>query len=257
MSLNDDYSRAKNELTTTKNWILWIEPWETIMKGIEVVSEAISSKNAYRIHVLQEGIVTKPIRLWHSSKKLKFMNPVCETITGEAEELPVYFHSIGTVPESELIKKWVEKCPLSIEPLYYYACDLLIRKKWQEFLNAADHYIFMEKKPQMSLTMTKYYCAMVNCYVLKDFQKAVNYLLPCLAEKPSMAEFWCMLGDIYYAGGLYEKAQVFYDNALILGSRRLRDLWPLEVSKYKEYPTKMSEACRSVVNSVKNYVGRK
>lgn len=257
LSLNDDYSQVRNFLAAKKGWVLWLEPWETILRGSDTILSALKEEAAYRLHVLQEGTVTKQVRLWHSSLGLKFVNPVYETVVAEAADLSVYLHSTGDTPDVSLIQKWAERCPLATEPLYYQACSLLVRKKWKEFLTAADHYIFQEKGPKMSLTMTQYYCAMVHCYVTKNFQAAVNYLLPCLAERPTMAEFWCLLGDIYYAGKLYEKAAIFYDNAAVLGSRRLKDLWPLEVAKYKEYPATMSAACRTAMESVKSYVGRK
>ena len=95
--------------------------------------------------------------------------------------------------------------------------------------------------------MTQYYCSMVNCYIKKQYNTAIKFLLPCVAKKPTMAEFWCLLGDIYYALKDYERAKTFYENAIILGSRRLKnDDWPLEISKYKESPQKMIEGCISI-----------
>lgn len=257
LSLNEDYSQVKNSLSS-EGWTMWVEPWETLLRGHEAILSAVREVKPYNFHVLQEGVVTKQVRLWHSSLGLKFVNPVYETVVADASDLPVYLHSAGTnVPEMKLIERWIEKCPLATEPLYYRACGLLVRKQWEEAIKAANHYIFQEKKPKMSLTMTRYYCSMVSCYVKKDFQAAVNYLLPCLAERPTMAEFWCLLGDIYYAGKLFHKAKEFYHNALVLGTRRLKDSWPLEISKYKEYPTKMMAACQSVNESIKGYVGLK
>ncbi len=79
----------------------------------------------------------------------------------------------------------------------------------------------------------------------------------CLAKKPTMAEFWCLLGDVYYDAKDYDKAKEFYENAVILGSRRLKDDgWPMEISKYKEYPQKMIEACKKIKTSSKLYAAQ-
>jgi tetratricopeptide (TPR) repeat protein len=64
-----------------------------------------------------------------------------------------------------------------------------------------------------------------------------------------MAEFWCLLGDIYYKQNKYEKSIAFYQNAMDLGSRRKNsDTWPLEISKYKTYPSKMINNCNKMIN---------
>jgi tetratricopeptide (TPR) repeat protein len=66
-----------------------------------------------------------------------------------------------------------------------------------------------------------------------------------------MSEFWCLLGDCYYAIKDYEKSKSFYENALILGNKRLKnDGWPLEISKYKDYPQKMIESCDKIKSSL-------
>ena len=136
-------------------------------------------------------------------------------IEDRAKDLPVYIHSTGGHHDhKELVAKWKKKKPLATEPIYYEACTLLVEKKWDSFLNVADHYIFTEKKPKMALTMIRYYCAMVNCYVKKNYQKALEYLLPSIADKPTMAEFWCLLGDVFYAMKQYDKATTFYENAI-------------------------------------------
>ena len=99
--------------------------------------------------------------------------------------------------------------------------------------------------------MLRYYASMVNCYVNKDYHSAVSHLIVCIEEKPLMAEFWCMLGDIYFAIRDYGRAKSFYENGMIFGSKRNKaDDWPLEISKYKEYPEKMLNACDSAVSSL-------
>jgi hypothetical protein len=72
-----------------------------------------------------------------------------------------------------------------------------------------------------------------------------------------MAEFWCLLGDVYYALNDYEKAFQFFQNGLIIGKKRRMDCeWFMEISKYEEYPKKMMEACASIKKQTSLYVSQ-
>lgn len=254
LSLNDDMSAVRNSLISYSktDWNLWIEPWETLLLGDEIVPQA---PGVYRVWVMRGDVATKPNRLWHKRTGAKFKNPVFETLVGSAEELPIYLSSSGgqeNALKKRLLEKWREKSPLSNEVTYYESCLHLTEKNWKSFLNTADHYLHRVKnKETMSAIMTRYYGAMVSCYIEKDGNRAVNYLLPCIVTKPLMAEFWCLLGDIYYSGKSYDKAKLFYENALVLGRGRLSDEWPMEISKYKDYPEKMASACEEIRRNVR------
>lgn len=263
LSLNDNYAKAKNDLLKKADarWVLFIEPWEMILRGHDEIAQKIrGGAAAHRVNILQGDVVTKEVRLWHKDSNLQFNNPVYETVLGDAQHSEIYFHSLGAnsiEKNLDLILKWKAKFPLATEAHYYHACVLLTMKKWKEFLTMAEHYLFQEKKKAMSVTMTKYYLAMVYAYIEKNYHKAANYLIECIAEKPLMAEFWCLLGDIYYENRKYYKAREFYENALLLGGRRLRaDEWPLEISKYKEYPTMMMDACAKIIKATTTYSGK-
>ena len=69
--------------------------------------------------------------------------------------------------------------------------------------------------------------------------------------KPIMAEYWCVLGDVYYhLAGDYDRAKRFYRNAIILGQKRKEDdMWPVELSKYNTYPEKMIKSCEELLKS--------
>ena len=261
LPLNDDLSKVRNEATKTASnkWNFYIEPWETILNGHEAIKEVIGGPPAaYKVTIIQGDVITKQTRLWHKDMGLKFTNPVFERLPETDRELPVYI-AVGPSNNSnftlELADKWSTRCPLASEPIYYKACAYLGDKNWFTFLNLANLYLYMEKSDVMSIFMTHYYVAMVNCYIVKDYKKSVQSLMVCLAKKPTMAEFWCLLGDVYYDAKDYDKAKEFYENAIILGSRRLKDDgWPMEISKYKEYPQKMIEVCKKIKTSSKVYV---
>ena len=72
-----------------------------------------------------------------------------------------------------------------------------------------------------------------------------------------MAEFWCLLGDIFYKIKQYDKAVEFYDNARIIGQRRLMDSdWPMEISKYSSYPEKMIESSKEIIKNTVLYINK-
>ena len=106
----------------------------------------------------------------------------------------------------------------------------------------------------MSFYMTHYYLALVYCYVKKNYNKSLEHIFYCVIKNPTMAEFWCLIGDCFYKMNLYEKAWNFYQNAKILGSRRLASCdWPMEMSKYNDYPEKMMESCKKIMDETKIY----
>lgn len=260
LSLNHDLSQVRNHMIVAANskWNLFLEPWETLLSGHEAIQQVLpTGPAAYKMSVFQGDVVTKQTRLWHKDTGLRFINPVFETLPGEARELPAYI-AVGPSNNSdlylELVEKWREKFPLATEPIYYTACTHLAGKNWDAFLNFAGVYLHQEKGEVMSVYMTHYYCAMVNCYIKRNYQEAVRSLLVCLGKKPTMAEFWCLLADVYYQIKDYDRAKVFYENGMILGSRRLKDDgWPMEISKYKEYPQKMIEVCDKIRQSSRLY----
>ncbi len=95
--------------------------------------------------------------------------------------------------------------------------------------------------------------AIYQAYKQGRVKEAAKNCLQCIQEYPLMAEFWCLLGDIHYKATQYEKASIFYENALILGGQRKDDDMPVEVPKYKQYPTKMMESCLKIINNSKAY----
>ena len=263
ISLNDDISQARNFLIDKANtvWHLMIEPWEVLLTPTEaIIEKMLYEACAYKFHVLQGDLVTKETRLWNKSLNLKFKNPIYETIDAEAKMAAIYIISKGgkrSIPTKELAHKWKAKNPLSADPIYYIACSELIDKNWDTFLNYADLFLHQQKKQNISYFMTCYYMAMVLCYIKKDYQKAIQTLCPCIIKNPTLAEFWCLLADVYYAISEYNKAYHFYNNAKILGSRRLESSdYPMEISKYKDYPEKMMQACVSINENTNSYSGR-
>lgn len=244
-------SSARNQLAalSESDWNLHLEPWETIIRGHEEL-EKLTIPGTFRCNVIQKTIITKPIRIWHKDKKINYKYPAFETIAGEGQPTNIYIRANPpdmTIANLELLDKWKTDNPVATEPYYYKACILLTQGKYKEFLDVGNHFLFLEKKMTMASTMIKFYMATVHCYIEKSYQKAIDLLMHCLAHRPLMAEFWCLLGDIYYAIDQFDKAKCFYENAKILGSRRLNsDEWPFDIIKYKSHPDAMIESCNAL-----------
>ncbi|MCK9458573.1 MAG: hypothetical protein M0R80_02955 [Proteobacteria bacterium] len=252
--VTNNCSVARNVLieNTKTPWAFYIQPWEVLAQGHRHLENLQS--NSWLCQIFQENIVSKEIRLWSMSSGFRFVNPIFETLYDPNAKLlkEVIIYSKKQPPlqgQLDVIRSWKKEQPTSPNPYYYEACILLQQAKYREFVAISNHYLFLEKEG-ISAVMLKYYLAMVYCYQFKDLHSAFKHILPCLAVRPIMSEFWCLLGDIYYQQDNFQKAMIFYENALILGGRRdLSDEWPIEISKYKSYPQKMINSCSNIKKS--------
>jgi tetratricopeptide (TPR) repeat protein len=252
---DESLSWQKNQLITIvkDGWILFVEPHERLVWGEEEILRACQKddKISYHVQVLQGTTMTKEVRLWHSERYLRFTNPVFETIyDNQSTFLDVVLHT-NFRPDLEdtlrRIAKWYHSRETDAQPIYYKACVLLAMGKFDEFIAAAQTYLFKETHG-MSSVMMKYYLALVQCYVKGDTASSIKNIIPCLAVYPRMAEFWCLLGDNYYKRREYAKAYAFYQDAMIVGEKRRKsDGWPMEVPKYLEHPQRMMESCRRML----------
>lgn len=242
IEFEDDYSAARNALPLSEI-NLYIQPWEVLVSGHEAIRTCKAASAA--LQVFQDDNITKEIRLWTEGK---FINPIFETLDVQSQ---LNIEGIIYCRENEqnyeetfrIIEKWQEKEPIAPEPYYYKAHMFLAKKNYNEFVRLAEQHLFLEKT-SISATMTRYHLAVVQAY-LGDLNTAIKHVLSCIAVNPLMAEFWCLLGDIHYKLRSYIRAAAFYENAIILGEQRLKsDSWPIQISKYKEYPERMMESCK-------------
>lgn len=248
--LNDNYSKVRNYISDKSEtiWQMYICPWEVLLNGHENIIETINvaSKKSYYLEILQGDVITKQIRLWRKDEK-KFINPIFEKIVDENAEYvnAIVWSGKSPLEDEELINKWKKDNPFALDPCYYQAYTALNKKKYKEFIKLAEYYIFQNKEQNITKIMTHYYLGVVNCLVTDDQNSAIKNAAICISQHPLMAEFWCLLGDAYLKSNELEKAITFYENGKILGSYRLRsDRWPMQISKYDEYPTEMIENCK-------------
>lgn len=253
---NDFVAEAKN------NWIMVLEPWE-IFTNPEILNNINESDpNVYNVTIMQNNILTYEDRIWHKSLELNFKNPVYEFLDikkNKSNHINGLIYGDDTRDVVDLLELWVKDEPNSNEALYYEALYCLSQQKWEHFTNKAYKYLFNNKKNTKANIMMNYYYAIVMCHIKKDTSQALNHTLGCLAIKPLMSEFWCLLGDIHYHRlSNYKKAKTFYKNAITLGAWRMdSDGWPTEIKKYVEYPKNMISKCEEMISKSKKIITRK
>lgn len=242
-------------------WVLFMNPWEIFVDGHEKIKDIsnVDEKLSFRLKVINQNTITKEVRFWNLKNKLKFENPVFECVKDDNSryiDATIYSLKNNTDFKTQLeeIEKWKLEKPTLPDPYYYQACIHLSMGEFDKFMNAGEYYLFSEKVG-MSAVMTKYYMSMVDLYVNNKPQEAIKKIIPCIAVNPLMAEFWCILADSYFMTKKFEKAVYFYENAIILGSRRKNsDFWPMEVKKYKSYPEEMIEKCNKILKETRVFV---
>lgn len=242
-----DRSKIRNSIKE-EGWHLCIEPWEILAYGGNEILD-IKEDGSYTFQVFRGDLITKEIRLWNNN--ILFHNPVCEClIDKKSRPLNVVLYSDFENKNKE-IKQWMEENPAKAEPYYYMAMVSLSENKIENFIFYANQYLFRDLDKIIPITMTRFYMAYVYCHFKNDAATATKYLLPCIVTNPLMAEFWCLLGDIYFEViNNYNKAKVFYNNAIELGKNRMNgDKWPMELSKYKDYPLSKINQCNQIIKN--------
>ena len=223
-----------------------VEPWEILAQGN--ISDIATCSYA---SVMNQKVLTKEIRLWR--KPLEFVNPTFETIDAITQtHSNLVFYAVGGRDyqyDRMMIARW-KKNPLTNRPHYYQACIELAEGKIAEFMQAADYYLFLDRSNSMSAIMLRYYLA-YSYLTQRKVRPTLQNINLCLCERPLMAEFWCLMADVYYhLIKDFRKAIEFYENAIVLGSRRKQnDVWPLDLNKYRQYPTRMIESCQTLMKS--------
>lgn len=244
LSKVENNSYYKNQLIDicTTDWIFFLNSGEKLEKF-----SLPEKEDVYRCALINQNIITKDIRFWHKSKKVKFINPIYENIKSNSVPSNIWIKSNTINYNLEILKKWKEAEPLNNSILYYEAMEELKNSNYDNFINKIQCFIFNEKNNSLAFLMSKYYFAQV--LLKKKNKQCLTEILECLFAKPVMAEFWCLLGDFFYIKGEWSKAKIYYQNAIIMGEKRnFQDESPIEVLKYKKYPNQMIENC---INSKK------
>lgn len=258
---NNNYSECLNELQdlAQTDWILYLKDTETVLQFNEVLTNLfVASKEVYGFQILQDDVVLKEPRLWNKkNNKVFFKNPIFEKPNIEPTkiiEVMLYQNKLDDPVIMKRLEAWRKSMPLSIDATYYKAFSELANKNFMEFKRIMAHYLFNINKNDIPSVMARYYLALVQGVVDNNTAEAIRNIIICLSENPLMAEFWCLLGDIYVKAEKFDDAVAFYENAVILGGRRLNsDLWPMHISKYDTYPNEMIAKCKKAIMTAETY----
>lgn len=248
----ENRSQLRNELLDQLDgWFMYVNPGEVLANGVETILEVVKKEpNTYRLPVYQGDTVVKETRLWHTSKKIKFTNPIYESVKADSVDLGAILY-IADKPSEDttaILNKWKLDEPMALEPYYYEAFNYLQQKKYPDFLRAAENYL-KQNSSGKSAIMLRYYTGMVKLYVFGEVKSSAKDVLMCLTARPEMSEFWCLLGDIYYNQKVFAKARSFYENAIILANHRRNDDWPTDLNKCGDHPKKMILLCEKTGQS--------
>jgi hypothetical protein len=252
--INSNICENKNNLIKNikEDWILSIEPWEEVINGHKSINQIINNeKESHKVMVIDNEIINKSIRIF--KKNNFFQNEIYEEIYDKKSKVSsVVFkkNEYFIEKEKEKIENWVKKNKTNPKPYYYLSCYYLKNKEYIEFKKTSEKYLFLEENKTLpSIVMTKYYQSLVNLHIYKDYKGSINDIIYCLANNPSMAEFWCMLADINFKLNKHQKAIYFYENAIMFGEKRKSDdEFSIEVKKYKTYPEQMINKCKELIN---------
>ena len=255
------YNKALNELVNLAktDWILYIKDNESLVQFDEYVPTLLTTpKDIYGFQIMQEDVVIKEARFWNKTEnQIVFKNPVFEKLNAEPTRIInaiLYQQQVSDPKINTILESWKKSQPFSTEACYYKAFAALAQKNFKDFSLLITNYLFHARVNDMPTVMARYYLALVQGIVQNESREAIQNIILCLAENPLMAEFWCLLGDIFVKKEKFKDAMVFYDNALILGSQRLNlDVWPMQISKYNDYPKEMVEKCKQVLASASQY----
>jgi hypothetical protein len=257
LGLGDSFADCHNHLLKQSDtpWHMHLYPGETLVNPEEIQGLTAGRAVAYRLPCVQSGWLNKEVRLYHRDLKCRFSRAVFEAVEVKGEFAELYITGgVGGGPIASVADKWVEKNPLALTPRYYKAISLLLEGKQVEFVAAAKEQLFADNKATIDNIMLRYYLACALAANPATHKECGQQIVECLAANVLMAEFWCLLGDVCFAEGGYERAKAFYRNAVTLGSQRRKDdEWPMHIAKYKKHPDKMIAACDETVAGAKNF----
>jgi tetratricopeptide (TPR) repeat protein len=255
VKFDNDYSSIKNLLAkkAETDFLFWLEPGEEIVSGFEYFDSL--KDDMYRVMMIEGDLLVKQPRIYRKGKAT-FSRPVFEGVEDKAKTtLPIV---IGGASHPDLraiadcLSLWQNREALNSDIDYYQSCHHLLTKQYERFLASAEKYLFQNKTLDDNTVLTRYY--MATLLKKRDANKSLKLILECISARPLMAEFWCLLGDLYLSEfKQLDRAYVFYENALLLGGRRLEeDTMPMEISKYDEYPRRMMEGVGLAIKKIVN-----
>ena len=124
---------------------------------------------------------------------------------------------------------------------------LYVAKKYQEFVMESEKHIFSHG----SYVMLDYYLSIVYFFILGKHKEAQDKITKLLYDKPTFAEGWCVLGDMFLSQRRNGLAKQAYENAIIKGKDRdIYDDDPVWLKKYDEYPKEKLSKIENLIANI-------
>lgn len=240
---------ALSKTTHESGWHFLIRPGETLADGHRVLQNFRGV--AANVRLIRDSFISYEVRVWTGSTS--FNNPVWPYPTVTSDKLigVNLFGSDNNLNALNEVNTWQSRTPTLGEPRFCKAMIQFSQGRYKDFMHEADQYIFLEKNHlSKSITMVRYHYALANLLTGGKAQDSLKQLNLCVCVAPLMAEFWCAMGDVYYHKlNRFEDAMQMYENAIFLGSKRMStDLWPMDITKYEEYPQQMIDSCLKLIS---------
>lgn len=236
-----DLNRKALTLAATHDALAILEPWEAIVSGWEALERSVIEGKTTRVMVVNGDVVIKPVRAWRRGAA-EPCQAVMDCVLPDTDATLVDCVIDASEQPSQcewmtIAERWARDNPLLPAPDYCLACLYLGAGDFDSFWTRSEAFLFKAKVPSMATVMIRYQRALVAGLTRHQPREAIANLAHCIAARPCMAEFWCLLGDVFVASSRSDIAVEHYRNAIAFGkSRDFGDPWPIDISKYEAYP---------------------
>lgn len=252
----ENFSELRNvAIENTKSpWILWLDSDEVI-EDVEMIKN-INQMNSYHSFKLIHGSTTvSQLRLFRNDPRIKWKYPVHEKIV--PSNLPDWYpdikiiHKVNNIQRSSarnigILLKELDKDPVNADYNFYLAIEYHLLGQQMKALLYAEKFLLHCTIQEVNVRKMyiRYLISWIYTFHLRNYQKAIQIILGQIALNCNIAEFWCLLGDIYLKLGKYDHAYRFYENAIIMGKYKHEHMWITDLDRYDNYPRFRMEQCK-------------
>lgn len=257
---NDNFSEARNfvKSKTQSPWIIWIDSDEIINpKSVDKIKKLIDSqpKGLYHKFKLVHGNTTMgQVRMFYNTDAIKWSYPVHERILFDTLPKDHYdieiIHNVNNIRRSsdrniKILENSINEDETNPEYHFYIAIEYHLCGKQMKALLHAEKFLYFNNIDGIDIRKmyARYLISWINIFHIKNYQKAIEILLAQLIMNCNIAEFWCLLGDVYLRLGKFDNAKQFYKNAITMGEFKFDNMWLADLDKYDKYPKSKIKYC--------------
>jgi len=257
---NNNFSDARNfcKEKTKSDWVLWLDSDETIEESsIDKIKALIKNgpKNLWHKFKLIHGSTTMgQTRMFLNVEKIRWIGAVHEKVVPETP--PEYHadieitHRVQNIARSSarnmaIILEELQRKPNDPDANFYAAIEYHLIGQQMRALYHAEKFLYHYPISEIDARKMymRYLIAWINANHLRNYQKAIEILTAQLILNANIAEFWCLLGDVYLYLGKFPAATRFYKNAILMGMHKFENMWLVDLDKYDSYPKLKISQC--------------